>query len=192
MRTRRGVPPSRSQTPEQSGPDAVEAAALEYARQLPALLRRALKRAARGKPSPLLRSAPRLIRESMQLLDMHEQRHQRQPKPIAGLDDLGPLSDYERAVCTDTVLLMRQTREALAAEPPTESSPQPLPPQEPPPPPAAPAARPLYNGPDRRVQHIPRNVHLGTKERRQSQEHQSIQIDAGVRRLWIGAPPETP
>jgi hypothetical protein len=171
---------------EQSGPDAVELAALEYAKELPAMLRRAMKRAARGKPSPLLRSAPRLIREAMQLLDMKEERHARKPQEHP---QLGVLSDYELQLCTNLLELHRAQR--TAAEPPAAApAPEPLEREEPAPEPAAPAPQPLYNGPDRRVRHIPSTVFLGTQERRRRQQRATSSLIAGQRVVYIGEPPD--
>jgi len=170
---------------EQSGPAAVELAALEYAKALPGLLRKAMKRSARGKPSPLLRSAPRLIREAMQLLDMHEERKERTPKEHP---QLGVLTPYEIELCTNTLELVRGLREPLPATAP-EPAPGPLEREQPPPEVAPPEPRPLYNGPDRRVRHIPSTVFLGTQERRQKQQRSTSSLVHGRRVLYIGEPP---
>lgn len=166
---------------EQSGPESVERAALEYARALPTLLRKAIKRQARGKPSPLLRSAPRLIRESLQLLDVHEERRERRPRTHP---QLGLLTDQEQTLCRNLLELHRGQREG---QPPAEAPPrlpQPLSreeiraadPYEPPPKPAP------WNGQERRHVDMSR-AFLGKAERRQQRGAPSNSPEARKRRL---------
>lgn len=169
----------------------MDTAALEYARALPGMLRRAMKRAARGKPSPLLRSAPRLIRECAALLEMQEDKRARKPRPLAGLEDLGPLSDFERTICRDTIGLIRQSREGKLEHPPTAEPAPMLEREATEEPPACPAPqRPQpYTGPDRRVRHIPSTVFLGDQERRRRQERATVKLIDGQRVVYIGEPP---
>lgn len=178
--------------PEQSGPDAVEQAAHAYAQELPALLRKAIKRSARGKPSPLLRSMPRLIRESAAILEQLETKRNAKPRVVAGLEQFGKLSSIELEIMTDWLTthravsaghgseigqhgvsnidallgVRRDATDQLDFTGDTESPAAPAQQVEPPPP----AARIPYTGPERRVRHIPSNVNLGNAERRRQRQ----------------------
>jgi hypothetical protein len=146
---------------------------------------RAIRRAARGKPTPLLRSLTRILRETGALLDANADKKARTPKPHP---QLGLLSAFEYDALSANLAYMRadqsnadfiedlqakqrglpmphtpepETLPQTTDELPHKASPDDLAAAE-----AANAAQQPYSGPERRLKHIPSHIHLGKLERR--------------------------